>query len=308
MLSLFISLNAPALGKNETISHEDISVEFEASLEKAAQEIIAIYPALKMELEDLFKWPLNFNPKVILTIARHDFQGFSDSTLVLAYAQPQTHLIVMDYSKMKDNPLRLSATLKHELSHLLLHDQIGMKNLPKWLDEGLSQWASGGMSEILMGGKGDELKQANLRERWIPLSSIKQSFPNEEKKRLLAYAQSKSIVEYIHNTFEISGIRAILAELKAGEEIDVAIQKGISISIGVLEKRWHADLSEKMTGVAFFGDHLVLIIFSMGGLMTVYGFFRLMLQRKRYREKEEEEEILRQLFEDFDQKNNDSFD
>lgn len=301
-------LTAPALAKSEILEQKDVSVEFEPSLEKAAQEVIAIYPELKLQLEKVFKWSLNFNPKVILTIDRNNFQGFSGSALILAFAQPQTHLIVMDYSKMKTDPLRLSATLKHELSHLLLHDQLRDKHLPKWLDEGLSQWVSGGMSEILMGGKGDELKQANLRERWIPLSALELSFPKEEKQRLLAYAESKSIVEYIDNEFGISGIRAILSELNTGKEINVAIQNGLSISLRVLEKRWHAELSEKMTGVAFFGDNLVLIIFSLGGLLTVYGFFRLMIQRKRYREKEEEEDILRQLFEDFDRKSNDPFD
>ncbi len=293
---LFVLLMTSAPGQSETIEDEAVVVKFDESLYKTAQEVVEIFPVLKMELETTFNWPLNFKPKVILTTARKKFGHLSDNPLVVAYALPHKTLIVIDYSKMSD-PFMFKATLKHELTHLLLHDQIRMGNLPKWLDEGIAQWVSGGISEILMGGKGAELTQAELRGHLIPLRSLSRNFPKEEKARLLAYAEAKSVVEYIENTFGISGIRAILAHLKDGADIDVAIQMGLSLSMDVLEENWRADLSEKITWLSYLANHLVLIIFSFGGLLTIYGFIRLIVQKKRYREKEEEEERLREMFE-----------
>ncbi len=301
MCSFFMLL--PSV-KAERIEHEDLIVEFDPPLQKAVEEVIAIYPELKMALERVFEWPLDFKPKIILTLRREDFPHLSASPLVLAYAQPQNNLIVMDYSKMTTDPFTFKATLKHELSHLLLHHHIKEEYLPKWLDEGLAQWVSGGISEILMGGKGIALKQADLRGDLIPLTSLVQTFPSVEKARLLAYAESKSVVEFIDTAFGSGGIRAILAHLKAGEDIDAALQKGLSISMETLEARWRADLGDQITWFAYFGDNLVLILFSFGGLLTIYGFIHLLIRKKRYREKEEEEEILKKLFENFhDHKN-----
>jgi len=302
----FVVLRSPAHGQIEIIEHEAIIVEFDKPLQKTAQEVVEIYPALKTELETVFNWRMDFKPKVILTTAREDFQPLSNSPLVVAYALPSKMLIVIDYSKMRTDPFMFSATLKHELTHLLLHDQIRMGNLPMWLDEGIAQWLSGGISEILTGGKSAVLTQADLTGNLIPLKSLVSSFPKEEKGRLLAYAEAKSVVEYIESTFGLSGIRTILAQLKDGAEIGTAIQMGLSISMDELEKRWQSDLSEKITWIAFFGNHLVLVLFSFGGLLTIYGFIRLLLQRKRYREKEEEEELLQKMFESLDQQDQDS--
>ncbi len=305
LVALFVVPMTSAHGQSETIEHEAVIVEFDEPLHKTAQEVVEIYPVLKTELETVFNWRLNFRPKVILTTAREDFRRLSDSPLVVAYALPHKMLIVIDYSKMRTDPFMFNATLKHELSHLLLHDQIRMGNLPKWLDEGVSQWVSGGISEILMGGKGAELTQADLTGNLIPLRSLAKSFPKEEKGRLLAYAEAKSVVEYIESTFGVSGIRAILAYLKDGADIDTAVQMGLSLSMDELEESWQADLSAKITWMAYFGKHLVLILFSFGGLLTIYGFIRLIVQKKRYREKEEEEERLRQMFEGFDRQDQD---
>ncbi len=303
---IFVLLTTSARVQSKTIESEAIIVEFDGSLHKIAQEVIEIYPVLKTEIETTFGWPLNFKPKVMLTIARENFQHLTRNPLVVAYALPHQTLIVIDYSKMRTEPLMFRATLKHELTHLFLHDRIRMGNLPKWLDEGLAQWVSGGISEILMGGKGVKLAQAKLRGNLIPLRSLALSFPKEESGRLLAYAEAKSIVEYIKSHFGLSGIRAILEALKDNKDIDTAIQMGLSLSMDTLEARWQADLSKKITWIAYFGNNLVLILFSFGALLTIYGFIRLLIQKKRYREKEEEEELLRQMFEDFDQKSPDS--
>ena len=85
---------------------------------------------------------------------------------------PERNLIVIDYSKMNRIPFDLEDTFKHELSHILLHQEIDASSLPKWLDEGVAQWASGGIADILRTGEKDLLQQAVLSHRMLALKDI----------------------------------------------------------------------------------------------------------------------------------------
>ena len=89
---------------------------------------------------------------------------------------PARDLIVIDYSRMNRVPFDLEDTLRHELSHILLHQEIDVSSLPKWLDEGVAQWASGGMADILRTGEKDLLQRAVLSHRLIALDNLRQHF------------------------------------------------------------------------------------------------------------------------------------
>lgn len=67
------------------------------------------------------------------------FHRIAKNSLIVAIAIPEQYLIVIDYSKVHIHPFTLEVTLKHDVCHLLLHHHIPGDNLPKWLDEGISQ-------------------------------------------------------------------------------------------------------------------------------------------------------------------------
>ncbi len=288
LLLLLVFLKPLYAEKTGLIQSEEVIVQFEGPLRKAAQEVNAIYPTIKAELENTFRWKLDFRPTVMIIKDRSAFQRMAVSNLIVAYAVPKRNLIVIDYSKMNTHPFSIRVTLKHELCHLLLHHHIREGTLPKWLDEGIAQWVSGGIAEILMGGKGAALKQASLSGTFISMRDLTKTFPREDKSLLLAYEETKSIVEFIVSEFGVIGIRKVVNHLRDGDAIEGAIVKGFSIPLDELEKRWHGSLRTRITWFTYFSNNLYPILFFLAGLVTVYGFIRFLTRKRAYRDEEEE--------------------
>jgi hypothetical protein len=268
----------------DTIQTDEVTILFEKRLKTAAQKTENIYPRVKADLKKTLNWELDFKPTIFLTNDRGRFEELTGNSLIVAYAIPQRNLIVIDYTKMSTRPFTLGAILKHELCHLLLHNHIKKVDLPKWLDEGISQWASDGIAEIIMSGKGSYLNAAVLSKRLIRLERLTVSFPEDEKSLLLAYEQSKSLVEYIANEFGRNGILNLLQHLKDGYEIEVAIQKSLSVPPDELEKRWQRHLRKRITWFTYLARNLYGILFFLAALITVVGFVRLVIKKRRYEE------------------------
>ena len=199
-------------------------------------------------------------------------------------------LIVIDNSKMKTNPFTLEVTLKHELCHLFLHHMIKEGNLPRWFNEGVSQWASGGIAEIIMGENKDLLKQAAVSGRFIRIHDLTEKFPGDKKGLLLAYQESKSIVEFIDKEFGPEGIIQIMGRLKDGDSIDTAVLEALSIPVYELEKRWHSYLRKKFTWFTYVSSHIYQVLFSLAALASIYGFIMFFIRKRAYKDEEEEDE------------------
>ncbi len=285
---LLIALPESLLATQAVLQSEEVLVQFEKPLENAAKEVADIYPAVKAELENTFKWRLDFRPTVILIKDSKTFQKIVESGLIVAVAVPQKNLIVIDNSKMNVHPFTLEITLKHELCHLMLHHHISEGNLPKWLNEGIAQWSSGGIAEIIMGESRDVLKQASLSGEFISLRGLTDKFPEDKKAVLLAYEESKSIVEYITREFGVSGLLQVLNYLKNGYDVDAAIFKGLSVPFYELENRWHDYLQKRTTWFTYFSNNLYNVLFFLAGLILTYGFIKFLLKKKAYKDEGED--------------------
>ena len=281
---LLIALPESLLATQAVLQSEEVLVQFEKPLENAAKQVADIYPAVKAELENTFKWRLDFRPTVILIKDSKTFQKIVESSLIVAVAVPQKNLIVINNSKMNVHPFTLEITLKHELCHLMLHHHISEGNLPKWLNEGIAQWSSGGIAEIIMGESRDVLKQASLSGEFISLRELTDKFPEDERAVLLAYEESKSIVEYIIREFGASGLLQVLNHLKNGYDVDAAIFKGLSVPFYELENRWHDYLQKRTTWFTYFSNNLYNVLFFLAGMILTYGFIRFLLKKKAYKD------------------------
>ena len=285
---LLIALPESLLATQAVLQSEEVLVQFEKPLENAAKEVADIYPAVKAELENTFKWRLDFRPTVILIKDSKTFQKIVESSLIVAVAVPQKNLIVINNSKMNVHPFTLEITLKHELCHLMLHHHISEENLPKWLNEGVAQWSSEGIAEIIMGESRDVLKQASLSGEFISLRELTDKFPEDERAVLLAYEESKSIVEYIIREFGASGLLQVLNHLKNGYDVDAAIFKGLSVPFYELENRWHDYLQKRTTWFTYFSNNLYNVLFFLAGMILTYGFIRFLLKKKAYKDEGED--------------------
>lgn len=287
---VFIILFQPVYAEQTGIVQtNEVIVLFEEPLRLAGKEVADIYPGLKRELEKTLGLRLDFKPKVLLINERKTFERMAGSNLIVAFAVPQKRLVVIDYSKMHTHPFTLRTTLKHELCHLLLGHHIRRAHLPKWLDEGVAQWVSDGIAEIIMDQKRSVLKEATLSGDYIGMDHLTESFPDDRESLLLAYEESKSLVEYVNSKFGKDGIRTILNHLKDGDEVDVAIQKGLSIPLDELERRWHHHLRKSTTWFTYLARNLYGILFFLAAVITIYGFIRLLIKKRRYEDLDEDD-------------------
>jgi hypothetical protein len=279
---VFITYQPLQAGQDGTIQTDQVTLLFDKPLEIAAKDTANIYPKIKSELEKTLKLGVNFRPTVLLTNNRERFLGMAGTRFVVAYAVPQRNLIVIDYSRMNTHPFNLGSILKHELCHLLLHDHIGTENLPKWLDEGISQWVSDGVTELFISRKKSVLNVAVLSKNLYAIEQLSNRFPEGQDSLLLAYAESKSLVDYMSSEFGRNSVLNILVHLKDGHKIDAAILKSLSISLDEFESRWKSHLRKKTTWFTYLADNLYVILFFIGALITVAGFVRLVLRKRRY--------------------------
>jgi len=276
-------------GETRSLQTNEVEVLYLESQNHISQEVAALYPVVRNELERDFGWKIDFRPAVVLADNTDRFRNMTGSDVVIALAVPGRNLIVLDTARVYTKPFTLKTTLKHEVCHLLLHRHIESGNLPRWLDEGVCQWASGGISELMADPGGSGLANAVISGRLIDMRALDR-FPLDDRNLVLAYEESKSFIEFIESDFGREGILSILRYLKDGRPIDESIQGALDLSMHELEARWHASLKTKYTWVSYLSYHIYTILFVFASLVMVYGFVRFLKRKRAYVDEEESDE------------------
>ena len=279
LFAIFI-LQSPLLAQPLVMQNDDMIVAYEPTLEGAAGQILRLYPELKKELEKIFAWRLAIRPQVILIKNTRTFRELSRNDIFVAFAVPDENLIVIDYSKMNRHPFSLRITFKHELCHLLLHRHISSAHLARWLEEGICQWTSDGIAEIFIDKSGSGLDAAILAGRVLDLRQLTEKFPRDKPSLMLAYEQSKSVVNYIDRQYGKGAILDLLGHLNNGRSLEDAAIKSLGISIDELEKDWLAELESTPRWLVYLAGHLYGILFFLAALLTILGFVRRLMRRK----------------------------
>ena len=125
------------------------------------------------------------------------------------------------------NPQFLTATLPHELVHIVMPHRLGKHDLPKWLDEGLAT-----AEEPLY-------KQRYFQRVVLDAAQTGDLFPLEELFRMkeypkehriaLFYAQSNRVVHYLRQQLTEEGMLDLALAL-ATQNSDEAVRKGTRFS------------------------------------------------------------------------------
>ena len=283
---LFLILLNPLPAENKVLQTKEVIVIFEEHQTGAAEEVAKVYPSVKLELAENLGWKVDFMPTVLLDRGGETIRRNTGSDIFVAYAVPQRNLIVLDTSRVYAKPFSLESTLEHELCHLLIHRNI--ERPPRWLDEGVCQWASGGIAEFTTEDGKEALQKATVSGRLIGIKELVK-FPPEDI--VLAYEESKSIVEYIVSEFGKQGILQILEYLKEGYSLDDSLQKGLSVTTSELDEKWQAYLKKRRGWFSYLSRNLYGILFFIAALATVYGFMRMLKKKREQRDEPEDEDI-----------------
>ena len=288
MLILILTASSGA-AEMEEYRGPEITVRYEVPLKDAAIRLASAYGTARTDIETKLGWRLQSSPVVVLVRDHDAFQETARNELVTAFAMPERNLIVIDYSKMNRIPFDLEDTFRHELSHILLHQEIDASSLPKWLDEGVAQWASGGMADILRTGEKDLLQQAVLSHRMIALQDIADTFPSSPNGLILAYEESKSFTEFIVKHYGEAKLRLILKGLEKNETIEQAAYGNLGLPLDKLEQQWKESLSKENLWISYAADHLYWLLFFFAALISIAGFCVAKRRMKNYRDEGDEQ-------------------
>ena len=274
-----------------TLERDDIVVRFERPLANAAREIVRLFPSAKDELAKLLQWEIRFRPEVILIRDSRTFRMLTRTDAYVAFAEPERELIVIDYSRMESHPFDLYVTFKHELCHLLLHACIPV-GLPKWFDEGVSQWVTGGLAEIVTDDKRSVLKEAALAGELFRFRDLSDGFPEDPHGLTLAYEQSRSLVQYIAETYGTFRLQQVLTALEHGSTMDDAIHNNLGLSMRDLERVWVSLQTERLEWLVYLSNNLYEILFLFASLMTIIAVAKTIARKltRRNRRGEDDEE------------------
>ena len=289
-LSILLIISAGFAVEQSILQTQDLVVVYDAGLEPTGRQAAAEYPAIKQELETLFQWSLDLRPTLVLLKDNKRFRNLAGDNLVVAYALPNKNVVVIDHSKMNTSPFILRNTFKHELCHLLLHSYIRDDNLPRWLDEGICQWASDGFADIIMDTKRNLLPTAILSDTYFDLEKLQHQFPQDKNSLMLAYQQSKSVVEYLSSKYGSQGILDFLKLLQQGYDLESAFELRFAMPIDEFQYQWRGHLKKNINWFTYLSIHLYEILFVSAALLTILGFVRKMVRRRAYSAQEDEDD------------------
>lgn len=278
-------------GKMAIRETPDVVVHYDEPLQGAAQRIGELYPGIKRELEAFFGWEMNAKPVVVLVRDGGVFAEMTGSPHVVAFAVPEKQLVVIDHSKMHMTPFTLEVTLKHEMCHIMVGVKIPDGRLPLWLNEGFCQLVTGGIAELMTAGvRPPNLNKAALSRQLIPLTSLGRRFPQYREGLYLAYGQSKSVLNYMMTKFGRTRVLQILDYLSEGYTVEEAVPKALSLSVRELEAHWVEHLQGHMSWIGYLASNVYLIILFGAALLTVGGFVRYAIRRRRRVSRAEEDD------------------
>jgi hypothetical protein len=229
--------------------------------------------------------PLPPNPRIILYVYANpdDLQTtrqLTSADWTAGYAKPELGVGLVSIRAGNEQKLEAERQIPHEIAHLLLYRWAGTgyPNLPAWLVEGIASSA-----ELYTDPDYDRaLLQAVESGQLIPTGELCQALPEDASRSFLAYAQSASLVGYIHQHYGTNRLQALVQSYIDGLGCEEGLQDTLQISINQLENEWRMEsLSENVAAASFrkFLPYLVLL-----GIVLVVPLSTIVLFSKRSRD------------------------
>ncbi|MEO7038343.1 MAG: peptidase MA family metallohydrolase [Polyangiaceae bacterium] len=137
----------------------------------------------------------------------------------------------------------LGEVFRHELAHVALNDALNGQPVPRWFNEGFAVFASGESAFVRM----KTLSMATVGGSLIPLRDLERSFPNDEEKAQVAYAEAVDVLRFLVRREDAHRFRALIGELRSGKPFDKAVLDAYGVELSTLELEWRDDVSRRYT-------------------------------------------------------------
>lgn len=133
--------------------------------------------------------------------------------------------------------------MTHELTHLVIHQMIfnPYSDLPTWLDEGLAVYNEGTVSSQFA----TRLNKAMAEGSLLSVRSIASPFSAYSDEAILAYAQSRSLVEFLITNYGSDKMLELLNTFRQGSSYDNALEKVYGFDMDGLNSLWRDYVTEQ---------------------------------------------------------------
>lgn len=147
-------------------------------------------------------------------------------------ALPERGMIVIRASS--EGGRRLREVLRHELSHVFLHQAVGEGRMPRWFDEGMAMMQSGEwrMEQTL------RMARAVLLGRMIALGEIGEMLSFRSSKAQLAYVESFLAVLFLCKLGGQDAPRKIVQTMQSGLGFEEALVRVAGIRFEDFAEAW----------------------------------------------------------------------
>lgn len=164
--------------------------------------------------------------------------GDSASQWIAGHADPALGVVMVIIEPGPEQNILMEQRIPHELMHVMLYRAVGAgyRNIPAWLSEGTAA-----LVEIYPNADYDRvLLEAAESDSLIPLSSLCGAFPADTGQAFLAYAESRSFTDYLHQTYGSSGLLKLASSYADGVDCERGTELAFDVSLSSLETRWRA--------------------------------------------------------------------
>ena len=192
-------------------------------------------------------------------------------------------IIIIDNGYLQRSPLEGSATVVHELAHLVLFEAGG--KIPRWVHEGIAQWAAKQRPDPSVRRKLILLAKA---QALVPITELDLFLPETHVRASLLYAEAISFIDWSVKKYGDDLHRRILHRCRAGEEWQVAFEGETGITLQEATSKWSGDLARSDLYLGLFLD-MVLSWQALAILVVVAALVQRNRRRRQLARMEEDE-------------------
>ena len=222
---------------------------YHPSSRERVQPLIAQAEAVRHDLTERLGFPVLSEVRVEIARTPGEMATFAPSgapypEYAAGVAYSELGLVLLSLNPIHAGQEQdLGEVFRHELAHVALHDALGGQAVPRWFNEGFAVFASGESSF----GRMRTLAMSTVGGSLIPLHELESSFPNDETKALVAYAEAVDVVRFLVRREDAHRFRALVSELRAGKGFEQAVLDAYAVDLATLELEWRDDASRRYT-------------------------------------------------------------
>ncbi len=207
----------------------------------ALNEIQATLNTSSMEPTTLYIYPSLTDLQSALRLGGKDWIG--------GEAQPEIGVILLAIPSTSTAQaiLQMERDIPHELTHYILYSKIGAAaydNLPTWLNEGLASQFEQRLPEpenydLLLKRHHEQATLTHFMDLCSPFSL-------DAEEARLAYAESRSMVNYLRQTYGWGTLNQLVQTYTEGLDCSAGVQHTYNMDLPALEQQWRGWLENQL--------------------------------------------------------------